>query len=286
MCVGVLCAVAGPAAARAAADGATGKLRIGEQEFVLNNVFAVMEQDLMGGGDKDKLTVLLTDAPVPEELRNASAEWFNWADKQARAGALHGLILTINPATGVWDRGQLLTHDGLMFYTESSSSSEESRLNFSAEGPIGEQAGGKVRMRESMQTMQDDRWSVEAEFHTAVIPRPAMTATLTGAAALSSLQYKALQTFLEACRKGNVDGIRAAVDPHSLESLEAMIASNKQEALKMFAGMAAETAALKLSRIIVRGDSAELQFLDPTKAADTKQSLRLVRVDGAWKVAQ
>ncbi len=285
---GLVCALLGAAVAHAAADGASGKLRVGEREFALNSAFAVMEQNMLAEGDQDKLTVLLTDAPVPEELRNASGAWFFWAQKQAKAGTVHGLILTINPATGVWDRGQLLTLNGFMFYTETGSSPEESRLSFAADGPIGDRAGGKVRMKEPMPTMQEDdaHWSVEADFRCAVIPRPAVTATLTGAAALSSPQYRAVLAFLEACRKGNVEAIRAAVDAHSRESLGAMIASNKQEALKMFAHMAADTTALKLAKIIVRGESAQLQFVDPRRGADVQQSMSVLLVDGEWKIAR
>lgn len=284
----VVCALFGAAVAHAAADGVSGKLRVGEHEFALNSVFALMEADLMAGGDKEKLTVLLTDSPVPQELRKASGDWFFWVEKQARAGAVHGLIITIDPATGVWDRGQLLTSEGLMFYTESATNLEDKNLNFVADGPIGERAAGKARMKQPMQTMEKDesRWKVDAEFHCTVIGRPTVSATFVGAAALNSPQYKAVLAFLDACRKGNVDGIKAAVDPHSRDSLQAMIASSKQEALKMFAGMAAEATAMKLGKIIVRGDSAEVQLMDPKKPGEVQQSMRVVLVDGAWKIAQ
>ena len=284
----ILCALLGTAIAHAAADGVSGKVRVGTQEFALNSVYAVMESDLLAGGDKEKLTVLLTDSPVPPELRKASGDWFFWVEKQARAGAVHGLIITIDPATGVWDRGQLLTTDGLMFYTESTTNPQDKTLNFVADGPIGEHAGGKVRMKAPMQTMEKDesRWKVNADFHCAVILRPTVSATLVGAAALSSPQYKAVLAFLDACRKGNVEAIKAAVDPHSLESMDAMIAGNKQQALKMFAGMAAEATAMKLGKIIVRGDSAEIQLIDPKKPGEVQQSMNVVLVDGAWKIAQ
>jgi hypothetical protein len=268
-----------------AQNTASGKLRLGDHDYALTNVFAIAEQDPLAGGDKTKLTILLTDQPVPADLRKAGNDWFYWAEKQARAGAAHGLIVTLHPETGAWDRGQLLTTDGFMFYTESVSGTE-SRFHFTPDGQIGEQVGGRPQMTEPMQTMDGKDWTVEAEFHSAVITLPAVTARLTGAAALSSAPYKAVAAFLAACGKGDVAGISAAVDPQSKDSLDAMLKQNRDEALKMFAGMAVGTQALKLRQVIVSQDSAVLEFVDPRKPDEVEQSLRAVLVDGAWKVAQ
>jgi phage tail tube protein FII len=65
-----------------------------------------------------------------------------------------------------------------------------------------------------------------------------------------------------------------------------MFKSNKAEALNMFANMAAEAAALKLNKVTVRGDSAEIDFGDGKPGSESKQSLRVVLAKGEWKLAQ
>jgi hypothetical protein len=278
----------GVSIANGAADNASGTLQIGEERFALKQAFAVMEPDGVGASAKEKLTVFLSDLPVPDELRKASDDWVYWADKQARSGALHGVILSINPSTAVWNGGRVLTRKGLMFYSETVSSPEMSDLRFAPAAPIGDQVAGKVSMKASMSGVQDDdgRWRVEAEFRSAVTRRATVSGVLTGPAALNSPQYKAVLAFLDACRRKDVDAIRNSMDPHSRESLAEMIAGNKEEMLNMFAQMAAETAALKLSKVTIRGDSAELDFVDSKPGSEPKQSLSVVLANGEWKLAQ
>jgi phage tail tube protein FII len=54
----------------------------------------------------------------------------------------------------------------------------------------------------------------------------------------------------------------------------------------MFAGMAADTAALKLTKVTVRGDSAEIEFGDGKPGSQSTQSLRVALSGGEWKLAQ
>ena len=273
--------------ASGAADSASGTLQIGAERFALTSVFAVMEQDGVAEG-KEKLTVFLSDAPVPDELRKAADDWVYWADRQARAGALHGVTVAIDPATSVWSSGRVLTRQGLEFYSVTVSSPELSDLRFAPSGPLGDRAAGKVSMKKPMSGAHEETgaWRVEAEFNSTVVRRAAVSGVLTGAVALNSPQYKAVLAFLDACRKKDIDAIRNAMDAQSRETLAQMIAGNKEEALKMFAGMAAETAVLKLSKVTVRGDSAEIEFGDGRPGSESKQSLRVALSGGEWKLAQ
>jgi len=286
--VSVASLLLGVSIAHAAAGAATGRIQIGEQQIVLSHAFAVMEQDMLAEGDKEKLTVLLTDKPVPDELRKASTGWFYWAEKEARAGRLHGLILTIDPETGIWDHGQLLTPSGFMLYSEFVSPPDPGSLQLALDGKPSDHVAGKVSMKESMPTMLGDksRWTVAAEFHCEVIPRPAISGVLTHSAALDSPEYEAVRAFLEACKQGDFEAIRNSVDPQSRESMASMFAHNKSETLKMFAGMAAETSKLKLNKITVRGDSAEVVFVSSKSGSRNRQSFRVVLVDGEWKLTQ
>ncbi len=143
MCIGLAAIglVAGVSVASGAADSVSGTLQVGAERFALKFVFAVMEQDGVAA-DKEKLTVFLSDLPVPDELRKATDDWVQWADQQARAGALHGVALAIDPATGVWSGGRMLTREGLEFYSETVSSPELSDLHFAPAGPLGDQVAG------------------------------------------------------------------------------------------------------------------------------------------------
>ncbi|MGC9970203.1 MAG: hypothetical protein ABSE56_06405 [Bryobacteraceae bacterium] len=272
----------------AAADNASGTLQIGEKRFALKHAFAVMEQDVSAGGDKEKVTVLLSDLPVPDDLRQASDDWRYWAQKQARAGALHGVIISINPATGVWDHGQVLTSRDPVFYSETASSPELRDLRFEPAGPIGDQVAGKVSMKAPLSSAHDEdgRWRVEAEFRSAVIRRAALSGVLTGSAAENSPQYKAVLAFLNACQKKDLDAIRNSMSPQSRETLAEMIASGKEAALDMFAGGAAETASLKLSKVTIRGDSAEVEFVNPKPGAGGRETYSVALSNGEWKLAQ
>ena len=290
VCIGfaTISLLLGVSAAGAMADNASGVLQIGEKRFALKHVFAVMEQDAAAAGGKETLTVLLSDLPAPDDLRKASNDWLYWAERQARAGALHGVIVSIDPATALWNRGQLLTSRGLVFYTETVSSPEASDFRFAPAGPIGDQVAGKVSMKAPMSGVQeeDGPWRVEAEFRSAVIRPAAVSGVLTGSAAQSSPQYKAVLDFLDACRKKDAGAILNSMDPQSRKTLAEMIASSKEETLNMFAGMAAATAKLKLSTVSVRGDSAEVQFVDPQRGSEPAQSLTVVLANGEWKLAQ
>jgi hypothetical protein len=275
--------------AQAAGDGASGTLQIAKNRFTVKNVFAVMEPDVLAGGDKEKLTVLLSDIALPDELHKASNAWRMWVSEQAVAGTIHGLVVTIDPATGVWDGGHVITSQGFMFYSESITGDQARNLHFEKSGTIGARAEGKVSMKEPMNGMSDEDgpWSIDAEFHCAVVRRPAVTSALTGAAGLDSPPYKAAMVFLAACRKKDINAIRDAVDPQSRASMMKMFAGdNKEEALNMFAQMAEQTATFKLTKVTIRGDSADVEFADPKPGSGNSETLHLVLGAGEWKIAQ
>ena len=290
ICVGfaTLSLLLGVSVASGATDSAAGTLQVGAERFALKYALGVVEQNEMAHGNKEEIKVLLSDLPVPDDLRKASNDWLYWADKQARGGALHGVVLSIDPASGIWSGGQLLTRQGAEFYSETVSSPELSDLRFAPAGPIGDQVAGKISMKATMKGAHDETgaWRVEAEFHAAVIRPAAVSGVLTGAAAQNSPQYKAVLEFLDASRKKDADAIINCVDPQSRESMAEMFKSNKAEALNMFANMAAEAAAMKLNKVTVRGDSAEIDFGDGKPGSEPKQSLRVVLAKGEWKLTQ
>lgn len=281
--------VAAVAAAQGTAGSVTGTLEVAKERFPLQHVFAVMEADPFSNGEKENLVVLLSDVAVPDEMRQASNDWRGWVSEKAQAGAIHGLILTIHPDTAVWDSGNVITRRGLMFYTESVFGSEPRNLLFKATGPIGDRVAGTLSMKEPMHGMSDDDgpWRVEAELSAAVVRRPAVTAVLTGAEARNSPQYKAATAFLEACRKKDLEAIRAAIDPKTRDAMMQMFSGpNKEDALNSFAEMANDTLTYNLTKITIRGASAEVEFKNPKPDSGSSQTLRVVLAAGEWKMAR
>jgi hypothetical protein len=281
--------IAAAAWGQGSGDTVAGTLQVAKERFDLKHAFAVMEEDPFSGGEKEKLTILLSDAAVPQEMRKASNEWRIWAGEQAAAGAVHGLVITIDPETKIWDSGHVLTKGGFMFYTESISGDTPRNLRFEVSGSLGDRAAGKVSMKEPMTGMsdQDGPWRIEAQFSSAVVRRPVVTAMLTGPAALNSPQYKAAMAFLQACRKKDVDAIRAAIDPRARDAMMQMFSgANKDEGLNMFAQMATDTLTFNLTKITVRGDSADLEFKSPNPDSGSSQSLHVVQSGGEWKIAR
>jgi hypothetical protein len=279
-----------PPLANGAAEGsASGWLEVKGQRVELKYAFAAMSEDALSKEGKEKIEVLLSDKPVPEELRKATDAWSFWAGDQAQKGELHGIVMYIDPETKTWNRGQRLSKHGMEFYSQSVSSPELSDLVFApAEAGPGEIAG-KVSMKQPMRAVDEEEgpWRVEAEFRTPVLARPAITATYTGPEARSSAPYKGVQAHLQACQKKDLEAIRQTLSAGAQKVLDQFLAAQgKKAVLDMFVQQAAETLKLKLTKVTVRGDSAEVEFAGGTKDSSEKQTMQVVLEDGVWKIGQ
>jgi hypothetical protein len=269
-------------------DAVTGALQIAKDKFNVRFVFAVMEEDPFSNGEKEMLTVLLSDVPVPGELQKASNEWRLWVSEKAAAGVLHGLILHIDPETNVWDGGNLVTRGGLMFYTESVYGTQDRNLRFEPLVPINGHVAGRLSMKQPMHGMSDDDgpWQVEAKFAAAVVRRAAVTGLLTGQTALDSPQYRAARAFLSACKKKDLEAINASIDPRSRAKMMQMFeGGNREETLRMVSDMALSTLSFHLVKITVRGDTADLKFEDPKPDSGSSQTLHVAQSSEGWKIA-
>jgi hypothetical protein len=272
----------------AASSAVSGWLEVKGKRVALGHVFAAMAEDTLEGGGKERVEVLLSDKPVPEELRKATDEWSFWAGGQARKGELHGVILYINPETKEWNSGQFLSRRGLMFFSHTVSSPELRQLIFTSAAAAAGVIAGKVATKKAQQGLDesDGEWRVEAEFRCPIIARPAVTGSLTGAAARDSAPYKAVQAYLQACQKKDLDAIKKAVNAATLAELEQMIAAQGKKALlDMLAEATAETLKMTLTKVTVRGDSAEIAFADP-KDSSSQQVMNAVLEKGVWKLGQ
>ncbi len=276
------------AMALAADSSVSGWIEAKGKRVSLKYAFAALSEDVAEGEGKEKIEVLLSDKPVPPELRKATDAWSFWAGDQAQQGEMHGIILYIDPETKVWGRGQRLSPNGLEFYSQFSSSPESRDLIFQPAPAAAGEIAGKVLMREPMRGVDEDEgpWRVEAEFRVSIVMRPAISATLTGVEALNSPQYKAVQEHLRACKAKDLEAIRKALNSNSqalLAKYEAM--QGKEAVLAMFAEEAADISKAKLTNIIVRGGTAELNFAGGSDSS-VKQTLYVVFENGVWKYGQ
>lgn len=276
-----------PVAMMAAAEGsASGWLEVKGQRVELSYAFAAMSEDAVGGDGKEKIEVLLSDKPVPVELRKATEAWSFWAGDQAKKGELHGIIVYIDPDTKVWSRGQRLSRYGMEFYSQPGSSPELSDLIFApVPADLGEIAG-KISMKQAVRAVDEDEgpWRVEAEFRTLIVTRPAVTASYTGMEARNSAPYKAVQAYLQACQTKDLEAIRKTLNANAQQLLTKYeAAQGKKAVLDLFVQEAADTLKLKLTKVIVRGDTAEVLFSGGSKESSVEQVMRVALDNGVWK---
>lgn len=264
-----------------------GWIEVKAERHPLTHVFAVMEADKLEEGNKENVALLLSDKPLPESMRVSGDSWAFWAAEQARAGALKGIIILINPETNVWTRGQFLSSQGMMFYTHTSTEPEGRILRFEPAAAPNGQIAGKVSMKEPMGGLGEGPWRVEAEFNAPVIPMPKVTAAISGAAALKSPQYKAVAEFLTACKKKDLEAIRMSMDADSQVMLaEAVKQQGQKAALEMFAGMAEESLKLKTVEVTVRGNVAEVKLSDNKPGERNEHALKVGLANGVWKLTR
>jgi hypothetical protein len=279
-----------PLAMAVEADGsASGWLEVKGQRVELKHAFAAMSEDALEGEGKERIEVLLSDKPVPPELRKATDAWSFWAGEQAQKGELHGIIIYIDPDTKAWTRGQRLSERGMEFYSHSVSSPELNDLVFAPAAAGAGEIAGKVSMKTAMRAVDEEEgpWRVAAEFRAPIVLRPAITATYTGAEALNSGPYKAVQAHWEACRKNDLEAIRKTLNANAQQLLAKYeAAQGKPAVLKIFAAEAADAAKMKLTKVIVRGDSAEVIFSSGSGDSTLTQTLRTLLENGVWKYGQ
>lgn len=264
-----------------------GWIEVKADRHPLTHVFAVMEADKLEEGNKQNVALLLSDKAVPDPMRVSGDTWAFWASEQARAGALKGIIILIDPETKVWTRGQWLSSQGMMFYTHTSTEPEGRILRFEPAAAPDGQIAGKVWMKEPMGGLGEGPWRVEAEFRTPVIPMPKVTASITGAAALKSPQYMAVVAFLKACQKKDLEAIQMSLDPESQPMLaEAVKQQGQKAALDMFAGMAEGSLQLKTVEVTVRGNVANVKLSENKAGERNEHELKVALVDGVWKLTR
>lgn len=286
---GVFVMLAAGAGAQAQDGKVSGWLEVKGQKTALTHVFAMAEVDRLEPGDKEIIAVLLSTKPVPEELRKAGSDWLMWAGDEAQAGRMEGIVLMIDPQTGVWGRGQRLSKaHGLTFYSHTSSSAEGRMLRFDKSAAGGKELAGKVSMRETMKGVEESEgpWQVQAEFSVPVVQMEAVTAKISGKEALNSPQYKAIMAFLQACKNKDVEAIKKSMDGPSQAQFAKMIEQmGRADALEMLKAMAEDSLSPRIAEVVVRGSKAEVKLMKAGNERD-EMTLSVAMENGVWKMAR
>jgi len=268
----------------------SGWLEVKGRKTALTHVCALAETDRLERGDKEIVAVLLSTVPVPDELRKPGSDLAMWAGEEARAGRIDGIILMIDPATKVWSRGQRLSKEhGLTFYSHTSTSAEGRVLRFEPAPAGAAELAGKVSMTEPMRGMDenDGPWRLEAEFRTPVVQQEAVTARLTGAAALNSPQYKAALAFNAACQKKDLEAVKRSMDANSQDMLAKMIEQmGREQTLTMLAAMGEDSMTLKTVEVTVRGPKAEVKLMKSTGNERNETVMTVALENGVWKISR
>jgi hypothetical protein len=287
----VLLTAMAPGLAAAEPDGKVeGWLEAKGERIPLTHIFAAMENDVLERGDNENMVILVSDKPLPPELRKAAKDYTLWAGEQARAGEMQGVVIVIDPETNVWSRGHRLSKaHGLTFYSHTSTSPEGRLLHFERAEAGKTEIAGKVSMREPMRGIDesDGPWQIEAEFRTPVVQQDPITAKLTGAEALKSPQYKAVMAFLQASKRKDVEQIKKTMDSNSQATFAQMIAElGRADALKMMAEMAAESLKMKDAEVVVRGSTAEVKLKRTGKNSREEVAMKVALDGGTWKMTR
>jgi hypothetical protein len=109
---------------------------------------------------------------------------------------------------------------------------------------------------------------------------------LTGADALNSPQYKAVQAFLEPCRQKDVEAIRATIDPKTADAMMQMFSGGQGRSAELGCANGSRDPGLHphenhRARRIGRG-----RVQGPKPDSGSSQTLRVVQANGEWKLAR
>jgi hypothetical protein len=258
----------------------TGKLTINGKTEPLRYVYAMSERDV-NDPKKEEIRIVLTNQPLPERVTNRLTPATFMGFREENKTRLWGLFLELRPP--------------------------EKRMNFLAViGPIGGTTQSPVLQLQpqklALTTYKPDRvvgkltmtrddtfafapegmterptYRFEAAFDVPVRALP-VPVTLTGAAARDSDPAKAVAGFIEAARRGDTNAIRRYLSAPVAKQLSS---PNSLDMLTAFQRMGATLKMEQLSRVLISGDNASVEF---KMGKDDTASLEMVREKGEWKI--
>ena len=249
---------------------ASGEFTVNDQTTKLAYAYVVGRREFPG--DPEKLFILLSDAPVPEDVL------LKGFGMQALAGEgkVHAVEVEIDSDRE--PKGGQLYHDALAKGGGGASLSVSGMHYFLVETFDASTVAGKLLMKEGDDFFDTDYY-YSAVFRAAVMRKP--PPTYEGAKAALSGPGKAATSFMSAARLGNKLALKKQVTPQMAAQLDGPEG-------KMLLTMAKSSFPLgmKVVEVTEKGDTAEVVAMKRSKTGRETVRLQALKIDGQWKVGQ
>lgn len=249
---------------------ARGEFTVSDQTTKLAYAYAVGRREFPG--DPEKLSIVLSDAPIPEDVLLGGFGMQSLADE----GKVHAVEVEIGSDRE--PKGGRLYHDAFAKGGGGASLSVSGMHNFVPETFDASTVAGKLLMKEGDDFMGTEYYYA-ATFRAPVMRKP--PPTYEGAKAPLSGPGKVATSFMSAARLGNKLALKKVVTPQMATQLDG---PEGTMILKM--AKASFPLGMKVVEVTEKGDTAEVVAMKRSKSGRETVKLHAIKVDGQWKVGR
>lgn len=249
---------------------ASGEFIVNDQTTKLSYAYAVARREFPG--DPEKVYVVLSDAPIPEDVLMKGFGVGALADE----GKVHAVEVEIGKDREL--QGGQLYHQTFAKSGGGASLSVSGMHHFLPVTFDANTVSGKMLMKEGDDFMGTEYYYA-ATFSAPVMRKP--PPTYEGAKAALSGPGKAVTAFMSAARLGNKLALKKVVTPKMAAQLDGPEG-------KMILGMAKTSFPVGMTVVEVteKGDTAEVIAMKRSKTGKETVRLQALKIDGQWKVGQ
>ena len=249
---------------------ASGEFTVNDQTTKLAYAYVLGRREFPG--DPEKLFIVLSDAPIPEDVLLAGFGMQSLAGE----GKMHGVEVEIGSDREA--KGGQLYHDALAKGSRGASLSVSGMHYLLVQTFDANTVAGKLLMKEGDDFFDTDYYYA-ATFRAPVMRRP--PPTYEGAKAALSGPGKAATSFMSAARLGNKLALKKQVTPQMAKQLDG---PEGTMILKM--AKASFPLGMKVVEVTEKGDTAEVVAMKRSKSGRETIKLHALKIDGQWKVGQ
>ncbi|MDP9263078.1 MAG: hypothetical protein M3O85_02025 [Acidobacteriota bacterium] len=252
---------------------AIGSFKVNDKETKFQYAYAVGRKEFPG--DPEKMVVVLSDAPVPEEVLLGGFGM----QKLGAEGTVHAVEVELDkdhkPSGGqLYNKGFYKPEDE----GKSMSISVSGMHNFVPEKVDANSVSGKLFMKEPSDFM-DSTFHYSALFRADVLRNP--PPTYEGAKAPLSGPGKVATSFMSAARLGNKLALKKLVTPPMAAQLD-----TPEGAMILKMAKASFPLGMNVVEVTEKGDTAEVVAMKRSKSGRETVRLHAIKIAGQWKVGQ
>lgn len=249
---------------------ASGEFTVNDQTTKLAYAYAVGRREFPG--DPEKLSIVLSDAPIPEDVLLGGFGISSLAGE----GKVHAVEVEIGGNRE--PKGGQLYHEAFAKGGGGASLSVSGMHHFLPQTFDSSTVSGKLLMKEGDDFMGTEYYYT-ATFTAPVTRKP--PPTYEGAKAALSGPGKAATSFMTAARLGNKLAVKKVVTPQMAAQLDG---PEGTMILKM--AKASFPLGMKVVEVTEKGDTAEVVAMKGGKGGRETVKLHALKIDGQWKVGQ